>query len=114
MKEYSGMDLDSHTFVDGWRAAAPGNQLCHFYALGLRIKPLNLLVPVFLHQQKSSLNSIPCLLSRDGQMRNGSKECSQNTVNLKRSAKSILGTTQICGGGETGCGPVGRSRGLCQ
>ena len=69
-----------------------------FLHCGTSDKSLNLLVPVFLDQQKkkkAKLTSIPCSLSEGGQMRSGRKECSQDTVNLKTSAESILGTIQI-------------------
>ena len=72
-----------------------------FLYCGTSDKSLNLLVPVFLDQQKkekkkkAKLTSIPCSLSGDGQMRSGRKECSQDTVNLKTSAESILGTIQV-------------------
>lgn len=44
-----------------------------FLCSGTSDKPLNLLVPILLHQQKSSLTPTPFLLSRDGQMRKGSR-----------------------------------------
>lgn len=71
-----------------------------FLHCGTSDKSLNLLVPIFLDQQrkkkkKARLTSIPCSLSGDGQMRSGKQECSQDTVNLKTNAESMLGTIQI-------------------
>ena len=77
------------------------NQLCCFFTVGLRINHLIFWYPYYLiskkkkRKKKAKLTSIPCSLSGDGQMRSGRKECSQDTVNLKTSAESILGTIQV-------------------